>query len=366
MTSNATTQASVAPAATATAEATTLWTSHAKIQQMLEACSSGNSATVAQFIQEHAHYVSQQDDRTGISPLMVACQVGNLELVQFLLNEGAPWNAIDRTGKCAGDYATDAEHWTVVNYLVEWATRSELILGTTQRVAMKRNNDSNHNAVQGQEQQVESMAESQAVSPPQQEGVEPQQQHKEEELPSSTKPDYLKHRLRYNNDGTALLDDDDDAVMMEWERPIMKAHASVLMEAAAPGTRRVMNVGFGMGIIDSALQEYHPALHIIIEAHPNVYQRMLADKWNEKPNVQIYHGKWQDVIPQLLLQKVELDAIFYDTYAEHALDMEDFHGYLPHLLSKRQGVYSFFNGLAPDNLFFHGVGTFLLLEEKNE
>jgi type IV protein arginine methyltransferase len=357
MTTNATTPASVAPAAVTAAATTTLSTTQEKIQQMLEACSSGNSATVSQLIQEHSQYVSQQEERTGISPLMVACQVGNLELVQFLLNEGAPWNAIDRTAKCAGDYATDAEQWTVVNYLVEWATRSELILGTTQRVAMRRNHNTNHNAGQ-QEQQEQAMATSQAASPPQH-GVEEHQQHQEEQ-PSSTKPDYLKHRLRYNTDGTALLDDDDDAVMMEWERPIMKAHASVLMEAAAPGTRRVMNVGFGMGIIDSALQEYHPALHIIIEAHPNVYQRMVDDKWNEKPNVQIYHGKWQDVIPQLLLQRVELDAIFYDTYAEHALDMEDFHGYLPQLLSKRQGVYSFFNGLAPDNLFFHGVGTFLL------
>ena len=188
------------------------------------------------------------------------------------------------------------------------------------------------------------------------------------------------------------IDKDNDAVMMAWERPIMKAHASILLgegESTNDGTGvrprqhcRVMNVGFGMGIIDTEIQEnYQPSLHIIIEAHPQVYQNMLNLQWDKKPNVQIYHGKWQDVLPKLLqecdggssnndsnnnnnnnggagggLSSLDLDAIFYDTYAEHAMDMEDFHSYLPRLLSKRQGIYSFFNGLAPDNLFFHGVG----------
>jgi type IV protein arginine methyltransferase len=113
-----------------------------------------------------------------------------------------------------------------------------------------------------------------------------------------------------------------DAVMMEWERPLMKAHAQILMESsstsssnsASGGGKSVLNVGFGMGIIDSALQElYQPKLHIIIEAHPDVYKRMLHDKWDQKQNVRICFGKWQDVIPQLIAEKVVVDAIFYDT-----------------------------------------------------
>jgi hypothetical protein len=35
--------------------------------------------------------------------------------------------------------------------------------------------------------------------------------------------------------------------------------------------------------------------------------------------------------------------------------MEDFHSLMVQILRKPHGVYSFFNGLAPDNLFFHGV-----------
>jgi hypothetical protein len=42
-------------------------------------------------------------------------------------------------------------------------------------------------------------------------------------------------------------------------------------------------------------------------------------------------------------------------YGEHYLDLEDFHQQMVHILAKPNGTYSFFNGLAPDNIFFHGV-----------
>jgi len=42
-------------------------------------------------------------------------------------------------------------------------------------------------------------------------------------------------------------------------------------------------------------------------------------------------------------------------YGEHYLDLEDFHQSMARLLHRPSGIYSFFNGLAPDNLFFHGV-----------
>eukprot|EP00934_Nitzschia_sp_Nitz4_P001935 Nitzschia sp. Nitz4//scaffold43_size134323//87404//88671//NITZ4_003310-RA/size134323-augustus-gene-0.240-mRNA-1//-1//CDS//3329551981//1935//frame0 len=292
-----------------------------KVRGMIDACANGDLATVQALAQENSQYVSQQDLETGLSPLMAAAKVGNEELCVQLLEAGAPWNAIDRQGRCAGNYATDAEHWGVVNLLVEWGTRSELILGTLERQQREMGNSILTQSVTAVDQQP------------------------------STKPDYLEQRLTYNEDKTALLDEDKDAVMMEWERPLMKAHAQVMTETG----KRVMNVGFGMGIIDGILQEYQPTLHIIIEAHPDVYQRMLRDQWDKKPNVRIFHGRWQDVMPKLIQEGIELDGVFFDTYGEHALDMEDFHGLMSQVLSKPNGIYSFFNGLAPDNLFFHGV-----------
>lgn len=296
-----------------------------KVRQMIDACATGDLPTIQQLVQQDSLYVAQQDFETGLSPLMAAAKVGNVELCQQLLEGGAPWNAIDRQGQCAGNYATDAEHWEVVNLLVDWGTRSELILGELQRSQRASASTTTETATTATSVEQE----------------------------PSTKPDYLQHKLQYNHDGTALLDQDQDAVMMEWERPLMQAHAQILMEAG----NRVLNVGFGMGIIDGILQEqYSPTLHIIIEAHPDVYQKLLADKWDQKPNVRICHGRWQDVMPQLIQQGVEVDAVFFDTYGEHSMDMEDFHVLMSQVLSKPKGIYSFFNGLAPDNLFFHGVG----------
>ena len=188
-----------------------------------------------------------------------------------------------------------------------------------------------------------------------------------------TKDDYLGRAIRY--EGDVLLDEDDDAVMMEWERPLMSLHASVI----CPGDERVMNVGFGMGIIDSILQGRNPSHHTIVEAHPGVLEKMRKDGWMDRPNVTVLEGRWQDVMDKV--PDGSLDGVFFDTYGEvrslptsrrecvrfssnvhppprlnrqNHTDLEDFHAILPRVMSPN-GTYSFFNGLCPDNIFFHGV-----------
>ena len=42
------------------------------------------------------------DDVTGTTALMSACARGDVEASRELLIRGAPWNARDRRGKCAG------------------------------------------------------------------------------------------------------------------------------------------------------------------------------------------------------------------------------------------------------------------------
>ncbi len=113
-----------------------------KVTNMLEACSSGKLHVVETLLKENPIYASQQDMETGASPLMAAANAGNLALCQYLLEAGAPWNAVDRQGQCAGNYATTAEHWAIVNLLVEWGTRAELILGAIERTS--RDNDGNN------------------------------------------------------------------------------------------------------------------------------------------------------------------------------------------------------------------------------
>lgn len=91
--------------------------------------------------------------------------------------------------------------------------------------------------------------------------------------------------------------------------------------------------------------------HTIVEAHPDVYKHMLDSGWDKKPGVRILFGKWQSVLAH---DSRQYDGIFFDTYSEHYDHMRDFHALLPRLL-RPQGLYSFFNGLAPRCQFFHTV-----------
>ena len=271
--------------------------------EMMAACSAGNRTEVIALLQNatatdssgltRRMLASQQDPVSGQSPLMVASIAGHIDIVRLLLDEGAPWNALDRYGKCAGNYATEHEHWEIVNLLVEHGTKAELVLGASIRLERQMQNS------QGAAGNIMNTDE------------------------TSTKPDYVNQNVRYDAAGTLLLDNDNDAVMMEWERPLMEAHASFLAGNAVSGDnttkdckKRVLNVGFGLGIIDSAIQNYNPSLHVIIEAHPIVYKKMLDDGWDRKENVRICFGRWQDELPKLIAEGIVFDGMFYDTYGE--------------------------------------------------
>lgn len=107
--------------------------------QMMEASSSGNTSQVLSLLQLAAaddssigignqkHLLAaQQDPESGLSPLMLAAKNGHLDICRILLDAGAPWNALDRYGKCAGNWAKENEHWEVVNLLVEEGTKAEV------------------------------------------------------------------------------------------------------------------------------------------------------------------------------------------------------------------------------------------------
>jgi len=47
--------------------------------------------------------------------------------------------------------------------------------------------------------------------------------------------------------------------------------SSSFTEAEDSSGRAVLNIGFGMGIVDNALQRRKPSRHVIVEAHPAVY-----------------------------------------------------------------------------------------------
>ncbi|TPX46666.1 hypothetical protein SeMB42_g03606 [Synchytrium endobioticum] len=159
---------------------------------------------------------------------------------------------------------------------------------------------------------------------------------------------YLSSPVKFSSDNTRILDSNNDAVMMSWETPLMIHHASYLVPISGLS---ILNVGYGLGIIDIEFQKSNPASHTIIEAHPDVYKKMIEDGWDKKENVTILFGRWQDVLDKL---DTSFDAIFFDTFGEFYEDLKEFHEHVPNLLSDN-GTYSFFNGLGGHNIFFHDV-----------
>ncbi|XP_066367043.1 LOW QUALITY PROTEIN: protein arginine N-methyltransferase 2-like [Miscanthus floridulus] len=232
---------------------------------------------------------------------MHAAAGGHAAVARLLLDCGAPWNALSPSGLSAGDLASDPDTYDL---LLDHSLRSELVLGTVARRQVAPANASD--------------------APPAE--------------------SYLESRVSFSEE--RVLDAESKAVMMAWERPLMEAHA----RAVCQGGGKVLNVGFGMGLVDEAIQRYEPEEHTIVEAHPEVYERMLKLGWGEKKNVRIVFGRWQDVMQQL----GSYDGIFFDTYGEYYEDMREFHQHLPKLM-KPGGIYSYFNGLCGDNAFFHTV-----------
>jgi protein arginine N-methyltransferase 2 len=129
--------------------------------------------------------------------------------------------------------------------------------------------------------------------------------------------------------------------MMEWERPIMEQAAEVICRKGG----RVLNVGFGMGIIDTEIEKYEIQEHWIIEPHLDVFTKMMDDGWHLKPHVRILHGDWQWFMKYL----PKFDGIYIDTWNE---EIYDFLRNAPEIL-KKDGVLSFFNNPRADEKGLH-------------
>ena len=149
--------------------------------------------------------------------------------------------------------------------------------------------------------------------------------------------DYLNEKLTYTKDGN-LIDSEGLPIMMEWEREIMKHDAALICQNGGD----ILNVGFGLGIIDTYIQSYNPKSHWIIESHPDVYNKMVNDGWLEKPNVKVIFKPWQEVLEDL----PKFDGIYFDTWKE---DQFLFDAYVNRII-KEDGVYSFFNNPRNSNL----------------
>jgi len=296
------------------------------LEKFIQLCRSTSLKDIQIFEHEHPDFdIVDQLESTGENGLISAAKGNNFEVLKHLLKQGSPWNAIDREGKCCGNYAMELTPYNqeMVDYITNHAVQCELLL-----LALKQ----------------------------------PSNVHEQ------TNEKYLSENVRYTE--KSLIDGEKDGVMMDWETPLMRVHASVLANglekrlgenSGDDEAVRVLNVGYGMGIVDECLKEeiaskltelgkQNEIEQHIIEAHPEVLNRLK----NIDHNFTVHGKRWQESIPEIIEKGVKYDCIFFDTYAEYDHDFYEFLEFLPKILNK-SGSFSYFNGNCPDNIFFHGV-----------
>lgn len=176
---------------------------------------------------------------------------------------------------------------------------------------------------------------------------------------------YLAQRLEYRDvaqsegaeESRVLVDAGENGVMMTWEREIMHKSSDMITQGGRSGLR-LLNIGFGLGIIDTLLQATQPELHVIVEAHPDVLAEMRRTGWYDKPNVRVLEGRWSDVeedIYGVLADGRLFDGIYYDPFGEDYADLQAFYEVVVNALDADSGVFSFFNGLGADRQTVYDV-----------
>jgi amino acid adenylation domain-containing protein len=105
-------------------------------------------------------------------------------------------------------------------------------------------------------------------------------------------------------------------VMQDWETPLMKAMADIVTESRGD----ILEVGFGMGISASYIQERGPRSHTIIECNRDVmraftdWRRQYSDR-----DIRLVEGTWQEVVDHV----GPFDGVFFDTYPASEAEFEE-------------------------------------------
>ena len=100
---------------------------------------------------------------------------------------------------------------------------------------------------------------------------------------------------------------DEQQVMQDWERPYMKAMADVVSRSHGD----VLEIGFGMGISASMIQENGVRSYTVLECNADVkdYFNVWKKKY-ENSKIELIFGRWEEIIESLGC----FDGIFFDTY----------------------------------------------------
>ena len=359
-------------------------------QQILTSAWAHDVATVKKLLDEPGR-ASSQDPVTGETPLHAAIRacgapseddtaedLDNAKtVVHELLLWGAIWNDVDDRNETPGDVAYRLNRPELYNLCVDAGVRAELLfalMGGYEELSSG-----------GEEEDEDEIMEDEIIDMTQGNGhdgdvvIEDGEEAPElvdatttadsQEAPKFTRPnatdgDYLRSRVTYSEG--KLVDDEGNGVMMAWETDIMSKSVDALIPGRESG-RRVLNIGFGMGIIDTMFAETKPSRHHIVEAHPEVLghidspESKFGAAWEasgpEPGAYKVQRGKWQEVCAKLLEDGQVYDAVYFDTFGEDYSQLRMFFTeYVPGLLDEN-GRFSFFNGLGADRRICYDVYT---------
>ena len=277
--------------------------------------------------------------------------------LRLLLQNGAIWNDVDQKNETPGCLALRLGLKELYEIMVDAGVRAEMLLSRLdeyEQLADSEEDAEEDIVVDGVNQIDEEDSEAAAGR----EVIDRNAETKfSEQPPTTATPEadlhnevFLQSSLRVQ-DG-CILDASNNAVMMAWETPIMKRTVDLLCPRS---DLRILNIGHGMGIIDTLFQEKKTCQHHIIEAHAAIIHRMQRDGWDQKQNVTVHEGRWQDVVPKLMEQGIMFDAIYFDTFAEDYKALRDFFSDCVIGLLDDGGNWGFFNGLGADRQICYDV-----------
>jgi type IV protein arginine methyltransferase len=268
---------------------------------------------------------------------------GAQDTVRCLLQNGAIWNQLDKNGETPGCIANRLGLRDLYELMVDAGVRAELLLNRLEDYVKLEDSD---------EIGIEDTASAQINSASFSSDGATRLRALGQPESDVNSAQYLSSSLSLGAD--KILDENSNGVMMSWESGIMSQSAHVLLTKP---DMKVLNIGFGMGIIDNHLQSHpnKPLSHHIVEAHPTVLADMKAKGWYDKIGMVVHEGKWQDILPKLVTEGHLFDAIYFDTFAESYSDFREFFCEQVIGLLEPAGKFSFFNGLGADKQISYDV-----------
>ncbi|OTB14235.1 hypothetical protein K445DRAFT_319405 [Daldinia sp. EC12] len=301
-------------------------------------------------------------------------------VVHELFMSGAIWNDVDNNNETPGCVAARLGLKDLYTLCVEAGVRAELLFGLLDGYEELESDDGDEE--EEEEGEEEEKREDNGAKEEGEGEKDEAEENAEEDAeviadsdrafvppkgtigPNVNSADYLRSNLTYS-DGK-LVDSAQNGVMMAWETSIMRASVDALLPDL-PAGKKILNVGFGMGIVDGMFTETRPSKHHIIEAHPAVLEHIsspdskFGKEWEasgpSEGAYKVHGGKWQEVVPKLLEQGETYDAIYFDTFGEDYGQLRVFFTeYVPALLEE-QGRFGFFNGLGADRKICYDVYT---------